>query len=74
MRCVEETPQLLEAAPAPGSHLVACHFRGAGAVGEDAIAALPADWSEGSGGLGPFVDPAVAADPASSRPPGATGG
>ena len=74
MRCVEETPQLLEAAPAPGSHLVACHFRGAGAVGEDAIAALPADWSEGSGGLGPFVDPADLHRPTSPQPPSAPAG
>ncbi len=53
-----EEPILLEAAPPPGSHLVACHFRGAGAVGEAAIAGLPADWGAGSDGLGPITQPA----------------
>ena len=58
MRCAEEEPLLLESAPPPGSHLVACHFRGAGALGEAAIAGLPADWGAGSDGLGPITEPA----------------
>ena len=49
---------LLEAVAPPASHLVACHFRGAGALGEAAVAELPADWGEGSDGLGPLTEPA----------------
>ena len=45
-----------------------------GALGEDAIADLPADWSEGSDGLGPFVDPAIAADASVAASLPATGG
>ena len=57
MRCVEEEPILLEAVAPPASHLVACHFRGGGALGEAEVAELPADWAEGSDGLGPLTEP-----------------